>query len=326
MSEKIPYDDLIAFLSDELDTEQKKKVMHWIDASEENRKAFWELEKIHQSVQVDEMPDFDEEMALQNVHADIDFVEKPVIPLSPWKIAWLCAAASVAVVIGFYIIISQKMQGTTWNEIASNEQVIDTLLPDSTKVWLNKATRLRFPAPFSDTARSVYLDGEAYFEVTPDVQRPFLIYANGAITRVIGTAFNIRARKSEQKVVVSVTEGKVSMADSASTTNLVLLDKGEKGILDKHTGKIIEEKSLDENQIAWKTGILTFRETPIPEVLETLSEHYQVPLLLGDSSLRNQKFTIAFEKVSLEEAKQMLTWGLHAEFDTVNEKFILKRK
>ena len=137
---------------------------------------------------------------------------------------------------------------------------------------------------FADSIRQIRLNGEAYFEVTHDSRRPFTIYANGAITRVLETAFNIRARQSEEKIIVTVKEGKVSMADSSSINNNVLLEKGEKGIFNKKESRIFEEKVSDENYVA------------------------------------------AFDKVSLKEAKQMLTWGVNAQFDTVNGKLILKKK
>lgn len=327
MNKNISYNQIVAYLHGELDEEAGTILEKWIDASNENKAVFNEYKTIFEASGHDDAPDFDEETALQNVHKDIRFIEKPTIPLSPGNIVWIFAAASIAVIIGFFVLVNQKFQNAEqFQSITAKKQVQQIQLPDGSMGWLNKASTIKFPKSFTDSIRRVQLNGEAYFEVTPDSRRPFTVYANGSITKVLGTEFNIRARKSEETIIVTVKEGKVSMADSTSVNNLVLLEKGEKGIFDKKKSKIYEEKVTNANFVAWKTGILTFDETPIPEVLNTLSEYYDVSILIGDSSFRNEKLTIAFEKVQLNEAKKMLTWGLHAKFDTVNGNLVLKKK
>ncbi len=327
MNKNIPYNQIVAYLQGELDIEAGAILEKWIEASNENKAVFKEYKTLFEASGAVDAPDFDVETALHNVHKDIRFIEKPTIPLSPGNIAWIFAAASIAAIVGFFVVINQKFQKTEkFQTITAQTRVRQIQLPDGSTVWLNKASALQFPTSFADSVRHLQLDGEAYFEVTTDSLRPFTVYANGSITKVLGTEFNIRARQPEKTIVVTVREGKVSMADSTSVSKRVLLEKGEKGIFDKRKSKISEEKVTNDNFVAWKTGILTFNDTPIPEVLNTLSEYYNVSMVTRDSSLRDEKLTISFEKTPLNEAIRMLTWGLHAKFDTVNGNLVLKKK
>ena len=85
------------------------------------------------------------------------------------------------------------------------------ILPDSTFVSLNADSKISYPAKFSASKREVYLEGEAFFDVKRDVNRPFLIYANGSTTEVLGTSFNVNAYPSENIVEISVVTGKVAV-------------------------------------------------------------------------------------------------------------------
>lgn len=325
MNNNVPYNELIAYLEGRLAQAEQKQVEQWINASEDNRQVFLDLKAIHDNTESLDLPEVDEAKALKNIHNDIDFIDKPSIRLTPMNLAWMFAAASVVIILIFYwMFYQQSQQKVPWQMAETTDSIMEIQLPDGSMAWLNKNSTLHYPELFSDTSRVVRLSGEAFFQVNPDPDKPFTVFANGAITRVLGTAFNVRARSLEDEVVVTVKEGKVAVTDSVKAAEKLILEPGERAILDKRKSNLYEESTADENYLSWKTRVLTFKETPIDQVLKQLSELYDVPMVLGDSSLSDEKFTFEFKDVDLDEAQRILTWGLKAKMDTVDNQLILK--
>src|SRR5690606_1770231 len=94
------------------------------------------------------------------------------------------------------------------------------LLPDGTKVWLNTASTIRYPVVFTGSERNVSLSGEAYFEVAPDVSRPFKVEANGSVIKVLGTYFNVSAYADEPRTTTTLVEGAVNVSRNGNTVTL----------------------------------------------------------------------------------------------------------
>lgn len=180
-------------------------------------------------------------------------------------------------------------------------------LPDSTVIVLNAGSTLRYPPVFSASTREVTLEGEAFFEVAPDPRKPFIIHAGALNTTVLGTSFNISAYKNAVQVSVTVLTGKVAVMDTLSQQSVTLLPK-QKVTLNAGTAALltsIEEKP--ENAMAWSNGQLIFEETPLGEVMETLSRRYNVRITLTDQRLAGYRFNGAFETESLEDILKIIT-------------------
>jgi transmembrane sensor len=171
-------------------------------------------------------------------------------------------------------------------------------LSDGTIVWLNSNSTLRYPKTFSAETREVILEGEGYFEVVHNPEKPFIIHAGSSVTRVVGTAFNIRALPSEQQVVITVTTGKVLFTnrDQSSET---YLSKGEQAVLTDNQG-VIKENNPDVNFLSWQTGKIIFNNTSLEEVAKVLSRHYQTSITI-DRRLSQCRLTSTFSDQSLEE-------------------------
>lgn len=146
-------------------------------------------------------------------------------------------------------------------------------LPDGSKVWLNAASSLRYPIDFSGKTRVVELEGEAYFEVSPDQDRPFTVSTKGQEIEVLGTAFNINAYSNEPSMVTTLVNGSVMVTS---------IQSGETAVLKPHQQAILSETSLKVQHVdptpytAWQKGYFVFEEADLKTIMRQLERWYGV--------------------------------------------------
>ena len=185
-------------------------------------------------------------------------------------------------------------------------------LADGTQVWMNAESRLEFPDRFNGNTREVRLEGEAYFEVKRDAKRPFIVHTDYLTTRVLGTAFNVRAR-SRRDASVTLVSGRVQVG----TGDLAkVLSPGEQAAL---SGSQLAVKSVDTYPIIqWKEGFLFFDNPSLFFIMQELSKWYGVNVLFDDRSKMNVRLHFVVERSkSLREAVANLNalGVVHAEVD-----------
>ncbi|TDE09604.1 FecR family protein [Dyadobacter psychrotolerans] len=150
-------------------------------------------------------------------------------------------------------------------------------LPDGSKVWLNAASSLKFPAAFGSSERRVELSGEAYFEIAKNAQKPFkVMIAQGAVIEVLGTHFNVMAYQNEKNVSTTLLEGSVKITKS----NLALTIKpGQQAVLNN----TLQAFQVDtEQEIAWQKGDFQFSNTDFAGILRELERWYDVDFVYED--------------------------------------------
>lgn len=200
------------------------------------------------------------------------------------------------------------------------------LLPDGTKVWLNAASTLEFPPSFNGDKREVKLTGEAYFDVTHVDGQPFLIHTGNVVTRVLGTAFNIKAYPGQQDVLVSVQRGKVQV--SRNDQVMATLTKGQE-IKVETTAQ--EEATVSEtkeaNIAAWTNGKLIYESRSVGDILSDLERTYDVTILLKDSSVLADTFTTSFRRdIGVEDALKIICDAINLTLSKENDSYILSKK
>ncbi len=147
----------------------------------------------------------------------------------------------------------------------------EVVLADGTKVWLNAASTLRFPTAFVGNSRTVSLTGEAYFEVTTNKNKPFIVQVENTQIQVLGTRFNIMSYANEQAIKTTLVEGSVLVTNN---NNKALLQPGNQAIISKQN---IETIPVDVNEaIAWKNGLFTFNKTELKTIMRQLARWYDV--------------------------------------------------
>jgi ferric-dicitrate binding protein FerR (iron transport regulator) len=202
------------------------------------------------------------------------------------------------------------------------------ILPDGTKVWLNRESSLSYPEKFGSESRTVELTGEAFFDVTPDAQKPFLIQTGIAQVQVVGTSFNVKSYPAMSATQVIVTSGKVKLSPTGNADESVLLLPGEMGRSLKGSSKVTREQNPDVNFLAWKDHRLSFRESPLSLVAESIGNAYGVKIILSEDSIKQLLLTARYdENMNPHEILEIiaLNFGLELKNEMPGE-FLLVRK
>lgn len=184
----------------------------------------------------------------------------------------------------------------------------DLLLSDGTKVWLNSGSRLIYPPAFEGKFREVFLEGEAFFEVAKDLEKPFYVKTDAFRLRVYGTRFDVRAYKKTNDFTTSLVEGKISLTPNQRLlAKEVFLLPNQKAIssTDHKTFKINEVHDL-ENMYSWVDGYLSFDNESISKVIQNISHYYNVPIGI---KIRNNDLKIT-GKLELKDEVERVISGL----------------
>ncbi len=200
---------------------------------------------------------------------------------SLWK--YVRVAASIIFVLGISYFARQRWSGAEEVRLATTDQKAMYYLPDSSQVWLNQGSSLRYSADFNRDNRVVHLEGEAFFDVKKAEGRRFTVYSGLAKTEVIGTSFNVRAY-TDDSVAVYVVSGKVAFSPR-NEDNAVFLVPGQKAQLGSR--QPLAERSVirDPNFRAWQNNRLLFDNTRLMHITEQLEQYYGVTIELTNSSL-----------------------------------------
>ena len=163
-------------------------------------------------------------------------------------------------------------------------------LEDGTKVWINSASRLRYPVVFSSNSREVYLEGEAYFEVQRDVDRPFIVHSGEQKVTVLGTSFGISCYASEANDYTTLVSGNVKV-DFERGKQSFMLEPGMQVAYNKESGIAIEKKVDVAEFVAWKNGKYIFNQKRLEDILSTLSRWYDFEVFYRNEDVKEVLFS-----------------------------------
>jgi transmembrane sensor len=199
--------------------------------------------------------------------------------------------------------LKQKSDATVWNEkkTVMGEKVILTLL-DGTKITLNADSKLKYPVRFREEPREVYLDGEAYFEVTHDDTKPFIVHSGGVTTTDLGTKFNVKAFPGEQDITISLQDGKVKIqaeiSESKKGIREILLAPTQQFVFNKENKSSVVETFDPQKAIGWKDNILIFDNESLSNVLPSLERYFGVKFEIANPALANRIVKANFKNES----------------------------
>jgi len=186
------------------------------------------------------------------------------------------------------------------------------MLPDGSRVWLNAASEITYPATFKDV-REVKLKGEAYFDVSEDIGKPFIVKTSLSNVKVLGTSFNVNAYSGNTSEYVSLLKGKVTVSLLDGDTSSLLLP-GEQIAINRETG-ISETFSFDSLEVAgWTTGWLTFKNANKEEIINKLSRWYGVEIQLLNEPAEDWNVNGYFRDQTLEMVLDRLSFSKDFEY------------
>ncbi|MGM9760815.1 MAG: FecR family protein [Parabacteroides sp.] len=256
------------------------------------------------------------------------------LPRRLWmKYQSVAAILLLPLVMTFSLLYFQALQSGKEEgrmvEVRTNPGMTTRLeLPDGSKVHLNSESTLRYPSSFAQAERRVELEGEAYFEVEKEPERPFVVKTpHQTQVEVLGTTFNLDAYESEPALQATLLTGKIRFAYTRGTAVHTLdVKPGHKVVYDVAASEphLFTTNGLSES--AWKEGKIIFDSTPLPEALRMLEKRFHVRLILQNPRLKKEAFTGTFTSQRLERILEVfrlssdIRWRYADNADKTDEK------
>ncbi|MGL1888839.1 MAG: FecR domain-containing protein [Reichenbachiella sp.] len=281
----------------------------WLNESETNQALFEQCQKVWSEQRA--LSELTDEAFLKHIQSDPDQVWEEILAktsaqstaVKSTNYSWVYKmAAAVLLMVGAGWIAIQF-----GSDLSGNKTVVQTgdftdsiFLPDSTQVWLNKDSQISY-GDFQGDNREVELDGEAFFEVRRNVLKPFIVETNHARIEVLGTSFNINSRNSIEDESLTVASGKVAYSPLGNSELKIELMKNEFASLDPNGGLPVKGK-VDRNYMAWKTGLLIFKNDQLVEVARVLNRYYDVQINLSDAEIGLKRMTATFQHMTADDA------------------------
>ena len=182
-----------------------------------------------------------------------------------------------------------------WQTIIAEQEDRSILLPDGSSVYLRENSELSYPEVFASSVREVKIRGEAFFEVTPNSEQPFIVDASGLSVKVLGTSFSVQTSDQGNEISVILVEGKVSL-NNAHEKELVQLHPNQKAdyfVNDEHY-TVTEVDS--ERLTSWRKGIIFYDNASLDEIVRLIEQTYKVSLMYTRPENDDQRFSGAFLK------------------------------
>lgn len=334
------------YVTDEISEEEKDELEAWVSADPARRELLRDVERAWKTIKKDEPPRTDAEAAWNKLKRRIEKEEtRSPTPQtaredrgkrssrrrsSSVRQRLLRVAGGVAVIL-VAIFATLLWKGEAEKVVYTERGERSTVeLVDGTQVHLNADSRLRISSQFGRDVREVYLEGEAYFNVAHDKQRPFQVHTSEGTVQVVGTAFNVNAYTDEREAKVAVEEGAVALRvedrKQPASPDTVILKARQFGVL---AGQRLRDLRRDvdvKSQVAWKEGRLVFEDAPFREVVRRLERWYdlQIEAPRDDGSI--DRLNAVFDQETANEVISDIAVALDLQYEREREKITFYRR
>ena len=340
MKESVNIALLGKFLSGSCTDPEKESVQKWINESPENQAVFEEYKKVWNLSGMDNtqmVVDIDagwKELnqrirAVEALDKEIHFEKQQ--RNRQLMYVFMRVAAVIIVAFGlFYLFhnINDKRQNTpSLTYVASGISEQAFVLSDGSEIYLNKEAKITYPEKFNAQTREINFEGEAFFNVAHNPDKPFIIHCGEVEVEVLGTSFNLCSCPGENEIVLYLENGEVRFSSldpaNGSVREQIVLIPGYKAVYDKTTGIICRAEFKNQNYLAWKTGVLSFEKTPLPEVLDVLEETYDISIEI-DRKYDELTLTARFDNESPESIFEVLHTVFGIDYTIEGQAVLLK--
>ncbi len=302
--QNIDYFKLISkYLSGNANELEVKQLEDWVLASPENKEQFkaykkaWILSGINHNIK-----EIDVDKEWVNTAKQLFSEKKENIRQISAKpryrignIFRIAAAAAIILITSLWMY--RYLEKDKYVNVVAQNNIEESILPDSSMIYLNRYSSVKYPTMKNKKHRMVELTGDAFFEVKRDTAHSFIVKADDIRVEVLGTSFYVDARKDQTQIVVIVKSGTVAVA---SKDKKIILKAGEAGIYNKNTGALIKKQNKDHNYLAWKTDLLIFEKTSLEDVVFDLNRKFHTDISIGNPQLGSCEITATFNKKSLD--------------------------
>jgi transmembrane sensor len=300
---------VVRYLNDPQNAELQKEIESLKNESEYNNQTYEQIVLIWNKSNLQKLESIDTEEALAQLKLNVVSLREAEDQDRHYKTSflfkWISAAASILLVIavGYYSLFKKpKVEYIT----KSTQSVIDSVtLADGSKVYLDNYSSIKYPKQFNGDIRDVNLtQGQAFFKIHKNPEKPFVVNINQSSVTVLGTSFNIDSRNGQ--IAVNVSTGKVKFQAHQNNDAITILPAGTGVVFYETEGKVVKLNSLVQNNKAWLTHELNFVDTPLPEVFSQLEDCYKIKIGINGSIARSKKLNASFSDSPLNDILEIL--------------------
>lgn len=338
---KIDYRLLGRYVAGECTAGEQEKIEEWANRHPENKRKLKQFKRIYKSSEQEENISrdlFDAQSEWEALQARLENEESirqknnSAKYNSLFKVSSLHSAtqkvmrvAAIFLVAGLIGVLAYqnlyqpepKAKEQVLREVSTAEaQRANLTLGDGSKVMLNAGSNVKFPDQFKEDVREVYLEGEAYFDVVNNPEKPFVVHSRGSVIRVLGTSFSVRSYEEEDQVRVVVSEGKVSFAtENSASDDKIFLQASELGRY-HFNGSEIETARVTDMQLymSWREGYLKFREEPMSNVARELNRRYGIEVKFENPAIKEKSLTAFLKSRSIKNVLEVVAMSLDVEY------------
>ena len=272
---------MMKFITNRCSNEELRTVQQWIDASEDNARQIFELERIAMLAESLKTDKHQYDRVWNSINDKISEDKLRHNRLRRIRILRWSAAAAVFIGILLGSIFILRQPKVEMIELTADNGTMTITLPDSTKVWLNRYASITYPKTFADDRRTVSISGEAYFEVTHDTSRPFTVDGKWLNVTVLGTKFNFNSSEDKENTV-SLLEGKIEVTPGNNKDGVVL-SPGQKVQFNPQNGRMSISQVNTALDAVWHNRLIRFHNATIAEIAADLEELYNVEITIRNS-------------------------------------------
>ena len=304
MTQNIPWQIIVKHLHQETTEEEQKLLDQWVKKSKQNLKIYKEIAEVYITTGETSLPlNPDKEKAWQKISSKIS---SGSVLKTIYK-RYSVAAATVILLISISLLLLLEQRQRNWSSDQYTEIVVPmgqkskVVLPDSSLVWLNSGSILKFRNSYNKKEREVELSGEGFFDVKKNKKKIFRVKTGILHVDVYGTAFNVKNYENDNLQEITVSEGSVGVFSSKN--ELKCLKVGQQAVLNKANNRI--SYTYDDPNVvsSWKNNELTFDNTPCDDVVKYLERWYGVSIEVDPGMKGKHNYTF---KIKTESFTEML--------------------
>lgn len=316
---------LVKYLLQEATPEEKKQVEKWLAESDANKKQLAQLEQLWmESRKIAAASETDEQEAWLRFKQRTNEPRKetPVVNFQR-RIPYVRIAAILAMLITGGWLLKQyvfKDNPPAMAVVETQQMVKADTLADGSVVTLNKNSGISYSKTFTkNKTRSVELKGEAFFEVKPDKEKPFLVLANGVEIKVVGTSFNVKSMQGHTEVTV-----KTGIVEVSRNGKTIRLAAGEQTTIPSTDTVLTKTKVPDQLYDYYQSREFVCDNTPLWRLVEVLNDAYGSEIVIGRKEIRNLRLTTTFTNASLDSILAIVAETFQLQIQKKNNQIILQ--
>jgi ferric-dicitrate binding protein FerR (iron transport regulator) len=321
-------DLLVKHLTGEATEAEMLQVKKWLANDEANKHYFEHFKLIwEESVQLANISQVNEQAAwerFQNRVQEGSFPTTTKARVFTMNSALMRAAVITGLIVGIAVvtyILFNNNPGTVVSlaTIQATDAVKSDSLPDGSIVTLNKHSQVSFPERFTSNKRVLQLNGEAFFKVTPNKEKPFEIHTNNVTITVVGTSFNVRSRGDTTEIIVET-----GIVEVAMENQTVVLKAGQKALAGLSKTILQKQTNTDQLYNYYRIKKYVCEDTPLWKLVEKLNEAYDVHIVFENDALRDLPLTTTFDNQPLDNILSIIKSTFNISVIKENGQIILR--